>query len=124
MRCILFGSDLPKSFWGMAVASAGYLHNRTINSNTGTKTPQEVFMGAKPQADNLRIFDSSVFVHVPVEKRRELDHRGIKCRFVGYLAGSKGWKFWEPKTNSFMESAHARWLTEDASDTSRDEIER
>lgn len=53
MRCILFGSELPKSFWGMAVAYAGYLHNRTINVNTSIKTPQEIFLGTKAQADNL-----------------------------------------------------------------------
>lgn len=122
MRCILFGSDLPKSFWGMAVASAGYLHNRTINANTGVKTPQEIFIGTKPQADNLRIFGSWAFVHVPVEKRKKLDHRGIKCRFVGYLEGSKGWKFWESNSNTFIESAHARWLTEDANDTSKESM--
>lgn len=122
MRCILFGSELPKSFWGMAVASAGYLHNRTINVNTGSKTPQEIFIGLKPQADNLRVFGSWVFVHVPVEKRKKLDHRAVKCRFIGYLAGSKGWKFWEPKSNTFMESAHARWLEEEAADTSKDDV--
>lgn len=108
----------------MAVASAGYLHNQTINVNTGTKTPQEIFIGTKPEADNLRIFGSWNFVHVPVEKRKKLDHRAVKSRFVGYLAGSKGWKFWEPSTNTFIESAHARWLTEEAGDSSMTESSR
>lgn len=117
MRCILFGSELPKGFWGMAVASAGYLHNKTINVNTGNKTPQELFMGTKPQVDDLRVFGSWAFVHIPAERRKKLDHRAVKARFVGYLAGSKGWKFWDPATNNFLESAHARWLTESASAT-------
>lgn len=34
-------------------------------------------------------------------------------RFVGYLAGSKGWKFWQPDTNTFVKSAHAKWLSGD-----------
>ena len=63
--------------------------------------------------NNLRIFGSWAFVHVPVEKRKKLDHRAIKSRFVGYLANSKGWTFWQPETNTFVESAHARWLAED-----------
>lgn len=113
MRCVLFGSDLPKSFWAMAVAAAGYLHNRTINTNTGTVTPQEMFMKVKPQVDNLRIFGSWAWVHIPVEKRKKLDHRAQKAQFVGYLAGSKGWTFWDPSSNTFLESAHARWLSED-----------
>lgn len=35
-------------------------------------------------------------------------------KFVGYLGGSKGWTFWNPDNNSFVESAHARWLSDDA----------
>lgn len=112
MRCKLFGSDLPKTFWSMAVTSAAYLHNRTSNTNTDGKTPQELFLTIKPQVDNLRVFGSWAFVHVPVEKRKKLDHRAVKCRFVGYLAGSKGWRFWDPTTNFFVELAHAKWLAE------------
>lgn len=113
MWCILFGSSLPKGFWGLAVVSAAYLHNRTVNVNTVSKTLQEMFMKIKPQVDNLQVFGSWAFVHVPVEERKKLDHRAIKCRFVGYLAGSKGWRFWEPGSNTFVESAHAKWLTKD-----------
>lgn len=54
--------------------------------------------------------------HVPQEIRKKLDVRAIKCRFVGYLARSKGWKFWNPLTNEFLESAHARWLDESANE--------
>ena len=113
MRCILFGSDLPKTFWAMAVAAEGYLHNCTINKNTGDCTPQELFMKLRPQVDNLRVFGSWAHVHIPVEKRRKLDHRATKARFVGYLAGSKGWTFWDLVEDVFFDSAHARWLTEE-----------
>lgn len=30
------------------------------------------------------------------------------------MAGSKGWKFWEPISNSFVESAHTTWLSEES----------
>lgn len=36
---------------------------------------------------------------------------------MGYLARSKGWKFWNPETNEFLESAHAKWLDESAGDS-------
>lgn len=35
---------------------------------------------------------------------------------MGYFAGSKGWKFWIPSTNTFSKSTHARWLTENAAE--------
>lgn len=116
MRCLLFGSDLPKSFWSLAATTAAYLHNRTPNSNTDGKTPQEILLKEKPNVDHLRVFGSWAFVHVPQEIRQKLDHRAVKCKFVGYLARSKGWKFWNPETNEFLESAHARWLDESGSD--------
>lgn len=117
MRCLLFGSDLPKSFWSMAATTAAYLHNRTPNTNTGAKTPQEILLNEKPSVGHLRVFGSWAFVHVPQELRKKLDHRAIKCRFVGYLPRSKGWQFWNPATNLFLESAHAKWLSEgDAQD--------
>lgn len=121
MRCILFGSDLPKTFWSMAVASAAYLHNRTVNTNTGTKTPQELFLGSRPQVNNLRVFGTWAFVHVPVERSKKLDDRAVKMRFVGYLPQSKGWKFWNPVNNTFTESAHAKWLTEKVESELHDE---
>lgn len=85
----------------MAVVAAAYLHNRTVNTNTDSKTPQELFLNIKPQVDNLRVFGSWAFVHVPVERRKKLDDRAVKMCFVGYLAGSKGWKFWNPVDNGF-----------------------
>lgn len=116
MQCLLFGSDLPKSFWSLAATTAAYLHNRIPNGNTGDKTPQEILLNEKPNVDHLRVFGSWVYVHIPQELRKKLDERAVKCRFVGYLARSKGWKFWNPLTNEFLESAHARWLDESAND--------
>lgn len=50
---------------------------------------------------------------MPVKRRKKLDHRAVKSRFVEYMAGSKGWKILEPVSNTFVESAHAEWLSED-----------
>lgn len=112
MRVLLRDSKLPQTFWGMAMTTGTYLHNRTPNSNTDSKSPQELFLGSKPQADHLRIFGSWAFIHIPSEKRKKLDDRARKMRFVGYLGGSKGWRFWDPVKNDFLESAHARWIDE------------
>lgn len=113
MRCLLFGSDLPKLFWGLAATTAAYLHNRIPNVNMDGKTPQELLLREKPLVGHLRVFGSWAFVHIPQELRTKLDHRVVKCKFVGYLARSKGWQFWNPVTKEFIESAHAKWLDED-----------
>lgn len=112
MRVLLRDSGMDRNFWGLAILTGTYLHNRTPNVNTGGKTPHERFFGTIPQADHLRVFGSWAFVHVPEERRKKLDDRAIKCRLVGYLSGMKGWKFWNPTTKTFLISAHARWLDE------------
>lgn len=52
---------------------------------------------------------------MPHEIWHKLDDRDVKCCFVRNLARLKGWKFWNPVLNEFLESAHAQWLDKLAS---------
>lgn len=88
MRCLLFASDLPRYFWSLAETTAAYLHNSIPNRNTQGKTPQELLLKEKTFVKHLRIFGSWVFVHIPHELRKKLDHCAIKCCLVRYLARS------------------------------------
>lgn len=117
MRVLLKGAGLSKHFWGLAIRTGTYLHNRTPNANTDGKTPHEKFYNVVPQVDHLRIFGSQAFVHIPEERRKKLDDRAIRCKFIGYLEGMKGWRFWDPKNKVFVESDHARWLDEKESNS-------
>jgi hypothetical protein len=35
-------------------------------------------------------------VHVPKEKRSKMENKEIKCVFIGYKEGMKGYKIWDP----------------------------
>ena len=37
------------------------------------KTPEEMFIGKKPEVSHLKIFGCPVYVHIPKEKRTKLD---------------------------------------------------
>jgi hypothetical protein len=41
-------------------------------------------------------FGCDAFVHVPKEKRNKLDNKEVKCIFIGYKDGMKGYKLWDP----------------------------
>jgi hypothetical protein len=55
------------------------------------KTPEEVFSGIKPELGHLRIFRCPVYIHVPKEKRTNMEPSGKKGVFVGYSENSKAY---------------------------------
>lgn len=56
VRCLLFTSGLPNTFWGEALSTAAYLINRSPSTAINFKCPEEVWSGRKPGLSHLRIF--------------------------------------------------------------------
>lgn len=46
--------------------------------------PDEMFFNKKVDLTDLKIFGSTVMVHVPKEKRKKLDKKSMKLIFMGY----------------------------------------
>ena len=97
-RCILQDSKLGNTFWGHAVLTAAHVHNRIPSHSRSDKSPMEFWIGEVPAIGYLRIFGSTVWVHIPKEKRRKLDAKSVKCILIGYEedAGSKVYRLWDP----------------------------
>ena len=91
VRPMLAASALPKSLWADAVATASYVRNRSPVSGRD-KTPYELFFGKKPDVSNLRIFGSKAYALTPKPLRTKLDNTSEPGRFIGYPAGTKGYK--------------------------------
>jgi hypothetical protein len=58
-------------------------------------TPNEVWSGKKPSVAHIKVFGCDAFVHVPKEMRSKLDKKAVKCIFIGYTEGMKGYKLWD-----------------------------
>jgi hypothetical protein len=56
----------------------------------------EVFFGKKNFISHLRVFCCDAFVHVPKEYGNKMDNKEIKCIFIEYKYGKKGYKLWDP----------------------------
>ena len=89
--CMLFSAGLPKNFWGEAVVTAAYLVNRSPSSAIEFKTPEEVWTGKTPDISHLRVFGCSAYAH---QKEGKLDPRAVKCVFLGFPEGTKGYRLW------------------------------
>ncbi|KAA0059169.1 retrotransposon protein, putative, Ty1-copia subclass [Cucumis melo var. makuwa] len=68
-----------------------YLIDRSPSTALNLKTPQEVWTGKAPSLDHLRVFVCTSYAHV---KDGKLNKRALKCMFIGYPQGVKGYKLW------------------------------
>lgn len=95
-RSMLSSAGLKQKFWAEAVATACYLINRSPTSALVDKTPMEAWSGHKPSLRHLRVFGSEAYAHAPKEKRTKLENNAVKCIFIRYSYGVKGYKLWDP----------------------------
>ena len=103
-RSMLSGVGLEQRFWAEAVATAFYLVKKSPTSAVVGKTPMEVWSGKKPSIRHLHVFGCEAYAHVPKEKRSKLENKAVKCIFIGYSAGVKGYKLWDPVTSKVLYS--------------------
>jgi transposase InsO family protein len=102
VRCMLHRARLPPSFWAEAAFTAVYVRNRCPTRAVHGKTPYEVWTGTKPSIEALRVFGCLAYVHVDDAARRtgKLDGRGFPCVFLGYSTETKGWRLYNPESNT------------------------
>ncbi|CAI7767944.1 unnamed protein product [Closterium sp. NIES-54] len=104
VRSMLHDAHMDKVWWGEAALTAAYLRNHAISRGGSTsKTPMELWTGARPDVSHLRIFGSPVLVLIPSQRRSKLDDRSTAGIMVGYghLDGTKAYRIYIP-------SQHAR----------------
>ena len=71
--------SLAENLWAEAMNSSVYIHNRVPHSFVKGKTPFEEYFGHKLDVSNLRVFGSTAWARIPLDKRRDLQPQRIKC---------------------------------------------
>ncbi|MCO5572500.1 hypothetical protein L7F22_026255 [Adiantum nelumboides] len=103
-RCMLKAKSLPHKLWMEAVACAAHVLNRCPTRALKNITPYESWYDRKPSVSYLRVFGCLAYAHIPQQLRGKLDDKAVKCIFVGYSSGSKGYRLYNPATNKIFES--------------------
>ncbi|MCO5557209.1 hypothetical protein L7F22_010769 [Adiantum nelumboides] len=103
-RCMLKAKSLPHKLWMEAVACAAHVLNRCPTRALKTITPYESWYDRKPSVSYLRVFGCLAYAHILQQLRGKLDDKAVKCIFVGYSSGSKGYRLYNPATNKIFES--------------------
>lgn len=97
-KCMIFDASLDDSYWAEACNMAVYLINRSVCASLVDKTPEEVWTGNKVDVSHLKIFGSTVMVHIPKQRRGKWNAKSEKHNFVGYDSDKKGFRCMNPKT--------------------------
>ena len=95
---MLESKKLAANLWAEAMHAAEYIQNRVPHSSMKGNTPFEVYFGHKPDVSNLRVFGSTAWAWIPLDKRRVLQPQSIDCMFIGYPDESNGFKLLDIKT--------------------------
>lgn len=82
---------MPKSFWGEALSTAAHLVNKSPSTVLNLRCPEEIWTSRKLNLNYLRVFGCEAYVH---QSEGKLEPRSMKCVFVGYQEGIKGYRLW------------------------------
>ncbi|KAF7488492.1 Retrovirus-related Pol polyprotein from transposon TNT 1-94 [Sarcoptes scabiei] len=119
VRCMLSEKQLPMTFWSYAVREANRILNRIPSKATNMLMPYEIFYNRKPNVDNIRVFGSLVYKHIPSSNK--LQPRAVPQILVGTL--EKGYKLLDPKHNKISISRNVKILEDRCFDFKKHEIE-
>lgn len=109
-KCLLFDAKMSKNYWGEAIVTACYLKNRQPHKLLELKTPYEIWYSKRPDLSHLRIFGSIVYAHVPKENRQKLDDKAIRCKFLGYVDGVKGYRLVSEASGKIIISRDVKFI--------------
>lgn len=99
-RTMIHSNNLQLNLWAEAVNTAVYVLNRTGTSTVTDKTPFELWFNKSVRVDNLKVFGTIVFSHIPKQKRRKLDRKAEKCFLIGYSDEQKGFRVYNTEKRS------------------------
>lgn len=78
---LLTRSNIPKTFWPEAVLWSIHILNRSPTLAVKNVTPEEAWSGRRPFVGHFRVFGCVAYAHVPDQKRKKLDDKGVKIHF-------------------------------------------
>jgi hypothetical protein len=90
-RTVIEDSGLSMKYWAEAISTVNFVNNRLVTEKR-KESPFEIIFKRKSDLNELHRFGSDVYVKVPDEKRRKLDPKALKLKFLGYDENSKGYR--------------------------------
>ena len=85
---------MPHIFWQDVVQTALHIYNHQPICRLHWKTPNEMFLGDKPDISYFKVFGTCAYVHIPADTREDkLSPWAEQMIFIGYPPNSKAYHF-------------------------------
>ena len=82
--CMLEAKDLDENICNEAMNYDEYIYKIVPHSSMKEKTNFESFTGHKPDVSNFKVFGSTAWAQIPLDKRKSLQPQSVECIFIGY----------------------------------------
>ena len=99
-RALRLQSNVPIAYWGDCILNAVHLINRLPYPLLNNKSPFELLHNKLPDYSHLKVFGCLCFASTLSHNKVKLDPRALRCVFLGYLFGVKGYKLLNLQTRS------------------------
>lgn len=109
-KAMLSWSELPDDFWQDAFEHAARIRNRLTTKALDYKTPFEAWHGRKPKLGRFRVFGCVGYTFIPKDNRpHKLGRNAQPMIYIGFAAGVKGYKMYNPATGKTFASRSIRF---------------
>lgn len=112
VRCMLLDSGLSRGFWAEAIQYASIIINNVPCKGT-EKSPEESWRGKTPDFSAFKVFGCTAIAHVPDQKRKKLDDKGIECIFIGMASDAKAYRLYCKPNKKIIISRDVDFLEND-----------
>ena len=110
-RTLLFHMHVPKHFWADVVSTACFFINRMPSSVLNWDTPYHIiFPNKRLFPIESQIFECTCFVRYVRPQVSKLDHKSLKCIFLGYFRVQNGYRYYCPSLRRYLVSADVKFF--------------
>lgn len=95
---------------GLSVLAACYIINRLPSDVLQGESPYEVLCHTKPDYSNFKVFGSLCYASTLQAHRSKFDARVVKCVFLEYPIGYKGYKLLNLSNNQVFVSRNVQFI--------------
>jgi len=99
-RALLFPAKIPNILWSYSLKLVVHLINMLPTPFLNNRSPYELVYSIKPDFSNLKVFCCLAYASSATTKRTKLDSWSLKCFFLGYKSGTKGYVLYDLHSKS------------------------